>query len=96
MMDFHPEAIAELDEALAWYEAQQTGLSDAFMECLNATLGRIEVHPGLASRIDERLHRVLINRFPYAVIYSREPERIVVLAIAHLHRHPRHQRPQRR
>lgn len=92
---FDPRAVSELEEARAWYEAQQSGLGDMFVARLRATVERITRHLGLASRVDEHLHRVLINRFPYAVIYalSVESDQAIILAIAHLHRHPRHQRP---
>lgn len=31
-LEFHPEALAELERAKAWYEAQRLGLGDTFFQ----------------------------------------------------------------
>jgi len=30
-LNFHPEAVAEMDEALSWYQEKQAGLEEAFL-----------------------------------------------------------------
>jgi hypothetical protein len=29
-----------------------------------------------------------VHRFPYGLLYRVDPEEVIVLAVAHLHRHP--------
>lgn len=38
---FRPEVREELDEAYGWYESQQLGLGDNFLEQVDETLERI-------------------------------------------------------
>ncbi|WP_374791921.1 hypothetical protein [Aerosakkonema funiforme] len=38
---FRPEVREELDEAYNWYESQQPGLGDDFLDCVDEILNRI-------------------------------------------------------
>jgi len=38
--------------------------------------------------IEGKLRRRLIRRFPFGILYHVEPERIVIVAVAHLRRRP--------
>ncbi|ADE15101.1 plasmid stabilization system protein protein [Nitrosococcus halophilus Nc 4] len=42
---FHPEALAEADEAVAFYKEQQPALEVRFLEALNDTISRIRRNP---------------------------------------------------
>jgi hypothetical protein len=42
---FHPEALAEADEAAAFYKEQQSNLEVRFLEALNDTISRIKKKP---------------------------------------------------
>jgi len=39
-------------------------------------------------QIDEGVRRVLVHRFPFAVLYSESDERLFILAVMHLRREP--------
>lgn len=81
-------AAKELDEAVAWYAAQAPDLSDAFLVEILKAFRRIELYPGAWHPLSENTRRCRLSRFPYGVIYSKDGDGIVVIAIAHLHRKP--------
>lgn len=85
---FHPEAEAEFCAAVDYYEQCEVGLSYDFAIEISAAIQNIVNHPKAWPILEEGMRRCLVNRFPYAVIYSIEPENIFILAVMHLHRHP--------
>jgi plasmid stabilization system protein ParE len=86
---FEPEVEAEVDEAYRWYERQRQGLGEDFLAAVQATLDRVQINPELPAIIYRDVRRALVRRFPYAVYYRVEPERIAVVAIHHVKRDPR-------
>ena len=87
-IDFLDLARQELDDAFDWYEAQAPGLGYDFLSEIDRAVRRILVYPQSAAIIETGLRRVLINRFPYGIIYGLDEDRVVVVAVAHLHREP--------
>ncbi len=85
---FLAEAETELDEAVAYYEAQSSGLGRVFALVVRDGVARIEDYPKAWQRIGPRVRRYLINRFPYAIVDADLPEENVIVAVMHLHRRP--------
>jgi plasmid stabilization system protein ParE len=83
-----PDAQAELDDAVQWYEAQSTGLGARFLAELVHAFGLIQQFPTAWHPLGPNTRRCRLKRFPYGVIYALEGEDVVVVAIAHLHREP--------
>ena len=83
-------ADAELDIRLAasWYETEESGLGDRFADELAIVLKRISERPNQFSRVAPRIHRALLHRFPHAVYFVPEPERLVVIGVLHQRRDP--------
>jgi toxin ParE1/3/4 len=84
-----PEALDELSEAWAWYEAQRDGLGDEFRACVDAAVAEVARDPEQAPRVRSEVRRKLLQRFPYALFYLLEPEHVEILAVFHLARDPR-------
>jgi len=82
----------ELDEAIGWYANQVPGLGDAFLLEAVKTFGLIQRYPDAGHPLGGAIRRFRLSRFPYAVIYTRDQDDVLVLAIAHLHRKPRYWR----
>lgn len=87
-VDFLDLARREVDDAFDWYEAQVPGLGYELLMEVDRAVGRILAYPQSAAVIEAGLRRVLISRFPYGMIYGRDADRIVIIAVAHLHREP--------
>ncbi|MGH8618013.1 MAG: type II toxin-antitoxin system RelE/ParE family toxin [Burkholderiales bacterium] len=81
-------AAEELDEAVAWYNAQVRGLGDTFLVEVLRVLSLVERYPRAWHPLGESTRRCRLSRFPYGVVYAVEPEEILVIALAHLHRRP--------
>lgn len=85
-------ASEELAEAVRWYERQRPGLGGDLFDAVATSFSRIESDPELGTPIspDRLTRRVLVNRFPYQVVYRIRANEIVIVAVAHLKRHPRY------
>jgi len=78
----------ELDDAYAWYEKQAFGLGFELLDEIDRALHRVKAYPHSCEEFTADLHRALVNRFPYGLIYGLESNTIVIVAVAHLHREP--------
>jgi plasmid stabilization system protein ParE len=89
-VDVHVEALDEFEEAVAWYQGRRPGLGFEFTAEIERIVASISERP-LAYpqwQPEDPVRRALASRFPYAVFFDVEPQRIVVLAIAHQNRRP--------
>jgi plasmid stabilization system protein ParE len=84
-----PEAEADALEAYRWYSDQLPGLGDEFLAEIDRALETIHAHPQATRKLHREFRRVLTRRFPYAVFYAVQADRIVVFAILHTARDPR-------
>jgi hypothetical protein len=85
---FHPDAEAEFDKAIEYYEQLQPGLGIEFAEEIYATTTRIIQYPDAWSALSKNSRRCLVNRFPYGVVYQIKSRSLRIIAVAHLHRQP--------
>lgn len=83
-------ATAELIDAIRWYEQQRVGLGAELFDAITETIDRIRTHPEIgAPRATKRPSRqLLVNRFPYCVVYRIREHDIYVVAVAHTSRRP--------
>ena len=87
-VEFHPEAESEFIAAARYYESQAENLGLNFITAVQGTYQWISEYPEIGRPFGRRLRRVLVPRFPYSLIYRVEPQRILIVAVAHLHRRP--------
>jgi toxin ParE2 len=79
---------AELDAAIAYYNAERSSLGDELLIEFLSTVDRIKTYPNGWSPFHLETRRCRLRRFPYGVIYLVEKNEIVIAAFAHLHRKP--------
>lgn len=84
----HPEVPLELEIAALWYEERQPGLGDDFLAEYRITLDRILSEPERWRKIRGNNRKLNFRRFPYAIVYSLEPDAVYIKAVMHLHRRP--------
>lgn len=84
------EPRADLDAAATfdWYETEQAGLGEEFLDELRATYHRVSDGPLAYQDLRSGVRQALVRRFPYAVYFAVEGEVIVVLAVLHVSRDP--------
>jgi plasmid stabilization system protein ParE len=78
----------EMVDAAAYYEVQVRGLGDDFLKKVESAIADIAENPEQWPLVKQNIRRRLIHRFPYALLYRVDPGEVIILAIAHLHRHP--------
>ncbi len=85
---FHPEASAEFEGAVSYYEERQRGLGlDLALE-VESAIQNILALPEAWPLLEGDIRRCLVHRFPYGILYAVEPAGIWILAVMHLHRAP--------
>ena len=87
-VEFHPEAAAELEASARHYEQQQQGLGERFLSAIDFALVGVIDSPLTWPVLDGEVRRRLSRVFPYAILYSVEPDRIFILAVMHCHQMP--------
>ena len=84
----HPSALAELKSAVSWYLEQNEAAATNFADELDRAIDLVIASPRRWPVGERGTRKFVLQRFPYAVIYRENETTIVVLAIAHGHRHP--------
>ena len=85
---FHRAASTEFLEASSWYESKRSGLAAEFTAEIDRCVTLVSEKPVQFAVVHKDIRRVIANRFPYAVYYRAEQQRIVVLAVFHSSRNP--------
>jgi len=85
---FHPEAEAEFAAAALFYESRIVGLGRSFSAEVQRIVSLIREYPDAGAPVRLPVRKTLVDRFPYAIVYRRDRESILVLAIAHQRQRP--------
>jgi plasmid stabilization system protein ParE len=88
LVEFHPEARAELLAAAEYYESQQAGLGRRFIEAVADAVQRIQATPTLYQVIEGDFRKCRVLRFPYGIIFQVAYESIYIIAVMNLRRKP--------
>ena len=78
----------DLEDGFAFYESQQRGLGDYFLDSLYADIDSLVVYAGI-HRIVFGSHRLLAKTFPYAIYYDVVGDEARVWAVADCRRNPK-------
>ena len=88
-LEFHPETVGNLNDAVSFYDEQLEGLGSEFRLEIYNTIGRIVEDPYLHRVIEQDIRRCFVHRFPFSILYRIVDEKILrVLVIRHHRRHP--------
>ena len=85
---FHPQAKAEMQESVRFYEARFEGLGFRFLAAVEQTSERILAYPEAGTHLQHGFRKRIVPGFPYNVIYRVWEDSIYLIAIAHQHRPP--------
>jgi plasmid stabilization system protein ParE len=82
------EAEAEYEWALAWYLVRSRRAAERFETAFDKAIEAIRSNPRLFPLCDG-LHRfVLLDRYPYSLVYRLDGDDARVIAVAHTKRRP--------
>lgn len=79
----------DMRDAHDWYEQQSPRLGDDFVRELDNVFARLETDPLIYQIVHRHIRRGLTRRFPYAIYYLVEGDRVSVLRVLHAARDPR-------
>jgi plasmid stabilization system protein ParE len=87
-VEFHPQAVVEATAAREWYAEISDPLCVAFSDELERVISRIAASP---ERWRLHLHgtrAILLDRFPYLVVYRVRSGKVEIIAVQHTRRRP--------
>lgn len=82
-------AETDLLEGYVFYELQKAGVGDYFLDSLYADIDSLALYAGIHPKPDGRLHRLLADRFPFAVYYDLQGEVATVVAVLDCRQNPK-------
>ena len=85
---FDPDARTEFLAAVEYYEECQRGLGYRFRLFVESAVHNIYENPFCYRVLHAPFRRCLLQKFPYSIIFSIEPEHILIIAVAHAKRKP--------
>ncbi len=86
---FRPEVEEDAIAGYIWYEEKAKGLGEEFLRLFYAKAREIPRNPLLFRNVYNDFRRQLLKRFPYAIYFRIEDEKIVVFGLFHCARDPR-------
>ena len=88
-LDVLAEAKQEIRDGIAWYAKSSTRTSKRFKERVREMLQYLSRNPKHFGWYDDDFRHVVLNPYPYTIIYHELPDGIVqVIAVAHTSREP--------
>lgn len=90
ILEFLPEAFAEVECVTGDYEARAAGLGARFRAEIESACAAIVQHPLLWRLRPDGYRRVNLPGFPYYIAFTVDDDLALVIAVAHSSRHPGH------
>jgi hypothetical protein len=78
------EAELDLEETFSWYESQVKKLGSEFIRVIDQSLTTIQKNPLACPLIYRNVHRKLLPRFPYMLLYFIDDNIILFLPVSML------------
>ena len=88
LVELHPEAKLDLSESALYYELREPGLGHRFVNEIEQGIHLISSHPEIGQQISSHLRYLVMDDFPFNLIYNIKSDRIWILAVAHQRRRP--------
>ena len=74
--------------AVEFYEDQQPGLGERFIQRVGNALETLRTTPRVGTPFGRSTRRIVLHHFPFNVIYALDDSTVLIVAIAHQHRKP--------
>ena len=90
IIDLHPEALRELQEAAKYYKSKSPNLGVEFLDEFEAATNRIAKSPERFAFVSDKTRCCSMVRFPYGIYYRLSEDHARIIAIRHHSRDPNH------
>ena len=77
-----------MTEAALHYDTESRGLGQEFLDDVQHSVDTARQQPEASQWVGDGLRRIVFRRFPFLLIFAREFDEIVVVAVAHQRRRP--------
>ena len=81
-------ASRDLIEGYRFYQKQQTGLGEYFLDSLYSDIDSLQFHAGIHVLLFGLYHRTLSKRFPFAIYYRVNDQEVWIYAVLDCRRSP--------
>jgi toxin ParE1/3/4 len=89
MISVRPLASDQLEQGYNWYEDQQAGLGDRFVDAFHELLAQLEKQPySYPVRYETRVRAASLKPFPYLVYYQVDEPIINIVSVFHTGQNP--------
>jgi plasmid stabilization system protein ParE len=88
VLAFHTLAREEVREAYQYYESEQKGLGQQFIDKLDALFNLLLENPHLFAKDFEEVRKAPMKKFPFSVYYEIVGDKIFVYSVFHQSRKP--------
>ena len=85
---YHRLAASELIKASVFYEKRAPLLGERFLAAVDAAVVKTRENPARGRLEKFGLSSFKARRFPYRLFYDEQPDRLWIVAVAHLSRRP--------
>ncbi len=83
---FISEALTDLEEIMDWYGDISEKIARRFAASLEKKLGLVTALPDLFAADENGVRKMLLDDFPYVVVYRELADHLLVVAIVHAKR----------
>lgn len=85
---FHPDAKQELEFSIKFYNSQVIGLGYDFLEEVEHSIEIIKRFPKCGKILKNHVRQLVLQRFPYMILYNFKENQINIVAVAHQKQKP--------
>ncbi len=79
----------DFDISIRYYKKESENLALDFKNDIKNSLKRIETFPNLYPKINDRIYKCVVSKFPYTIYYVIEDKIIYILTIANHYKNPK-------
>ncbi len=87
-IEFHPATGHELTDSAEYYESKLPGLGVDFLGEFRRLLDLLNENPEIGAVVEAPYRRVVLNRFPFSLVYRIKGSALRIVAVAHQRRKP--------
>ena len=85
---FTSAAEQDVADAALWYDEHRPGLGEHFLRAIESAASAAADAPAQYPYVHATLRRILVHRFPYALVFHESQDELIVASCYHLHRDP--------
>ncbi len=80
----------DIQKSVEWYEEQQIGLGNSFIEMIDHSLNVIASNPESFVKLTNRYRQLPVHTFPYVILYEIKTKGLIrIIRIFHTSRNPK-------